>query len=69
MPVTACDLSSSPYKGTIYVHFSDIRNGERDVDIFLVKSTDNGNTWSKIKRVNDDSGRQQTPAVHELDEC
>ncbi len=55
MPVTACDLSGSPYKGTIYINFSDIRNGERDVDIFLVKSTDGGNTWSKIKRVNDDS--------------
>jgi hypothetical protein len=55
MPITACDISNSPYKGTLYINFSDIRNGENDVDIFLVKSTDNGSTWSKIKRVNDDS--------------
>jgi hypothetical protein len=54
MPVTACDISKSPYRGTIYINFSDRRNGEDDVDIFLVKSTDGGNTWSGAKRVNDD---------------
>ncbi len=55
MAVTGCDVSNGPYKGTIYVNFSDIRNGVSDVDIFLCKSTDGGNTWSKPKRVNDDS--------------
>jgi hypothetical protein len=54
MPVTACDISSSPFRGTIYINFSDIGNGVDDVDIFLIKSTDGGNSWSKIKRVNDD---------------
>ena len=54
MPVTDCDISSGPYRGTIYVHFSDRRNGEDDVDMFLVKSTDKGNSWSKPKRVNTD---------------
>ncbi|RPI13329.1 MAG: exo-alpha-sialidase [Ignavibacteriae bacterium] len=54
MPVTCCDISESKYKGNIYINFSDIRNGISDVDIFFVKSTDNGNTWSKVKRVNDD---------------
>jgi hypothetical protein len=54
MPVTECDISSGPYSGTIYVNFSDRRNGEDDVDVFLVKSTDNGSSWTKPKRVNTD---------------
>jgi hypothetical protein len=55
MPVTACDVSNSKYKGTIYINFSDARNEKNDVDIFLVKSTDGGNTWGEVKRINDDS--------------
>jgi hypothetical protein len=54
MPVTDCDISNGPYSGTIYINFSDRRNGEDDVDMFLVKSTDKGNSWSKPKRVNTD---------------
>ncbi|MCI0715732.1 MAG: glycoside hydrolase [Chlorobi bacterium] len=54
MPVTCCDISSSPYNGTIYINFSDARNDDDDIDIFLVKSTDKGNTWSAPKRINDD---------------
>jgi hypothetical protein len=62
MPVTGCDISNGPYTGNIYINFSDTRNGESDVDIFFVKSTDGGFTWSKVKRVNDDyfgNSRQQ----------
>ncbi len=55
LPVTACDISSSPYKGNIYINFSDRRNGDDDVDIFLVKSTNGGSTWDKPKRVNTDT--------------
>ncbi|MFI5144705.1 MAG: glycosyl hydrolase [Ignavibacteria bacterium] len=54
MAVTGCDISNGPNRGTIYVNFSDQRNGAGDIDIFLSKSTDGGNTWSKPKRVNDD---------------
>lgn len=54
MPITGCDISGSPYRGTIYINFSDRRNGDDDVDIFLVKSSDGGNTWNKVIRVNDD---------------
>lgn len=53
-PVTACDVSRSPYRGTIYVITSDQRNGADDTDIFLVKSTDGGDTWSEPLRVNKD---------------
>lgn len=62
LPVTCCDISNSPYKGNIYINYSDRTNGENDVDVFIVKSTDEGNTWSAPKRVNDDpvgNGKQQ----------
>ncbi|MFC2093031.1 glycosyl hydrolase [Bacteroidota bacterium] len=52
LPFTDCDISSNEYKGTIYINFSDNRNG--DYDVFIVKSTDEGETWSSLIRVNDD---------------
>ena len=60
LPFTACDISGGDYTGNIYINFSDSRNG--DHDIFLVKSTDGGDTWSDVKRVNDDvvgNGKEQ----------
>lgn len=60
LPVTACDVSNGPNRGTIYVNWSDQRNGTQDTDIFLSKSTDGGNTWSApIKVNNDNSGKHQ----------
>lgn len=60
LPITACDLSSSAYNGTIYVNWADQRNGANDTDIFLSKSTNGGATWSAPFRVNDDvAGKQQ----------
>lgn len=60
LPITKCDLSGGPFHGTIYVNWSDQQNGEDDTDIWLVRSTDDGNTWSEPIRVNDDaSGKQQ----------
>ena len=53
-PVTACDISNGPYRGTIYINWSDQRNGAGDTDAWLVKSNDGGNTWSQPVRVNDD---------------
>ncbi|MCB0726391.1 MAG: hypothetical protein KDD00_02940 [Ignavibacteriae bacterium] len=59
-PVTACDISGGPNNGTIYINWSDQRNGSTDTDVWLIKSTNGGNTWSDVKRVNDDPpGRQQ----------
>ena len=54
-PVTACDLSGGPDHGTIYINFSDQRNGVDDTDIFMIKSTDGGSTWSAPVRVNNDA--------------
>ena len=59
-PVTACDISHSPYRGTIYIMWSDQRNGIDNTDVFLIKSRDGGETWSDVVIVNDDnSGRHQ----------
>jgi hypothetical protein len=60
LPVTCCDLSNGPYRGTIYINWSDQRNGVTDTDVWFIKSTDGGLTWSERKRVNDDPpGRHQ----------
>lgn len=60
MPVTCCDLSNGPHRGTIYVNWCDQRNGPGDTDVWLAKSTDGGLTWTESKRVNDDApGKQQ----------
>ena len=55
LPITACDTSQSPFNGNIYINWSDQRNGTGNTDIFLSKSTDGGNTWSAVKKVNDDN--------------
>ena len=54
LPVTVCDLSNGTHRGSIYINWTDQRNGENDTDVWLVKSTDNGNTWTEPIRVNDD---------------
>lgn len=60
LPITACDISNGPNRGTIYVNWSDQRNGTDNTDIFLSKSTDGGNTWAApIKVNNDNSGKHQ----------
>ncbi len=41
-----------PRHGTLYVTWSDFRNG--DVDVFIAVSHDHGRTWTRPMRVNDD---------------
>jgi hypothetical protein len=60
LPVTVCDLSNGPNRGTIYINYTDQINGENDTDVWLVKSTDGGETWTVPVRVNNDPpGKQQ----------
>lgn len=54
LPISACDRTGGPHHGTIYVNWTDQRNGEDDTDVWLAKSTDQGKTWTKPIRVNDD---------------
>jgi hypothetical protein len=56
MPVTACDISNSIYKGNVYINYSDTINGINNTDVFIVKSTDGGNTFSQPIKVNNDNG-------------
>ena len=55
MPVTHVDLSNSPHKGTIYINWADASNGAKNTDIFIASSKDQGNTWSKPIKVNNDN--------------
>lgn len=59
LPITCCDVSNSPYRGTIYVNWSDQRNGTDNANVWLVKSSDGGNNWSKPIRINSDGCRMQ----------
>ncbi len=60
LPITCCDVSNSPYRGTIYVNWTDHRNGDNDTDVWIAKSIDGGDTWSLPIRVNDDPpGKEQ----------
>ncbi|HLP52691.1 MAG TPA: T9SS type A sorting domain-containing protein [Chitinophagales bacterium] len=55
LPVIMCDLSTGPYRGTVYINWTDKRNGLNDADVYIAKSIDGGDTWSAPIRVNDDA--------------
>ena len=59
LPYSACDLSRSPYRGTIYLNWTDQTNGVKNTDVWLCKSTDHGDTWSTPRKVNNDTGARQ----------
>ena len=60
LPVTVCDLSNGSRKGTIYINWTDQRNGADDTDVWLTKSSDGGTTWSAPLRLNNDAaGKHQ----------
>jgi hypothetical protein len=59
LPITCCDTSAGTNRGTIYINWSDQRNGTANTDIWLVKSTDEGLTWSAPQKVNDDNSNKQ----------
>ncbi|MEE9350255.1 MAG: T9SS type A sorting domain-containing protein [Flavobacteriaceae bacterium] len=60
LPITLCDTSGGVNNGTIYVNWSDQRNGANDTDVWVKKSTDGGTTWGSPIRVNDDvAGKHQ----------
>lgn len=58
-PVIACDRSSERYNGNIYICWAEKRRSN-DMDIYLVRSSDNGDNWSDPLKINsDDSGKDQ----------
>lgn len=59
-PVLMVDRSNGPHHGTLYLLWSDQRNGPKDTDIFLKHSRDGGDTWSSAHRINNDApGKHQ----------
>jgi hypothetical protein len=68
LPMMGVDVSSGPARGTIHITWVDRRNG--DPDVFVTRSTDHGETWSKPLRVNDDAkgnGKEQFFAAVAVD--
>jgi Secretion system C-terminal sorting domain len=59
LPITVCDTSKGPNRGTIYVNWSDQKNGSTNTDIWLVKSRDGGKTWTLPTKVNNDNSNRQ----------
>jgi Secretion system C-terminal sorting domain len=59
LPITVCDTSNGQNRGTIYVNWSDQKNGTSNTDVWLVKSKDGGNTWSSPTKVNNDNSNRQ----------
>ncbi len=59
LPCTLCDLSNGPYRGNIYVNYTDSA-GPADHDVKVVRSTNGGVSWGTPVRVNDDPpGKEQ----------
>jgi hypothetical protein len=52
LPVTVTDISHTATRGNIYINWVDVRYG--DPDVFILVSTDRGDTWRGPVRVNDD---------------
>lgn len=52
-PALATDISNSPHRGNLYLAYMDTSSWG-DEDIFFVRSTDQGQSWSTPIRLNDD---------------
>jgi len=57
LPILKVDNSQGKNNGRLYVNWADQRNGDENVDIFCVYSDDNGESWSDVIKVNQDSSR------------
>ena len=60
LPILHCDSSEGPNNGNLYLNWCDQKAGSDDTDVWLMKSTDGGETWSERIRVNqDEPGKHQ----------
>jgi hypothetical protein len=61
-PCATVDISNGPNSGTIYITWTNIGtpgvNTGDDMDVYIIKSTDGGDTWSEAIRVNQDEAGQ-----------
>lgn len=56
-PVMATDISGGTYNGNLYVTWSNmgtpgVNNAADGIDVYMIKSSDNGTTWSTPTRIN-----------------
>ena len=58
LPQALIDNSSSPFHGSLYVLWSDQRNGEDDTNIWLTRSSNRGDNWSAPIKVNQDASEK-----------
>ena len=65
MPTLVVDNSETFFRGSLYIVWADQSSGENDTDIWLSRSTNRGDTWTKPQRINQDgAGKHQfLPAV------
>lgn len=69
LPVTVADISGGKYCGNVYVNWTDQSNGTDDTDVWLAVSDDEGESWSKAIRVNNDkAGKHQFLSWMEVDQ-
>lgn len=64
-PSMACDVSNGPHRGTLYIVWTNHGvpgvNTGNDIDVYMMKSTDKGTTWSTPLKLNQDpSGQGKT---------
>lgn len=50
----ACDLSSGPHRGRLYMVFTDMTPNQAETDVWLVYSDDQGVTWSPRQTICDE---------------
>lgn len=55
-PSMVCDMSNSSNRGTLYISWSDQKNGYENTDVWISSSTNEGITWAPPVKVNDDTG-------------
>ena len=57
LPALAIDNSAGKYHGTLHLVWADQKNGKDDTDIWLIRSANRGDYWSKPVRINSDDSR------------
>jgi len=69
MPTLVVDNSETFFRGSLYVTYADTSSGRNDADIWLTRSTNRGDSWTKPQRVNKDgAGKHQFMPMMTLDE-
>ena len=64
-PAADADISSGPFNGHVYVAFPNWGPEDQFItDVDLIRSTDNGETWSDRVQVNDDANSYYNESYH-----